>query len=458
MKIIVIGCGKVGSALARQLSEEGHDVSVIDRNPEVVNEVTSSCDVIGIVGNGGSHAVQKEVGIEDADLLIAASDSDELNLLSCLIAKKAGNCSTIARVRNPIYNSEIGFIREELGLSLTVNPEYAAAMEASRLLKFPSAIKIEPFARGHIELLKFPISGNSPLGGHTLAEVTKNIGGDVLVCAVERGPEHNVTIPDGLFRLQAGDILSIIAGPKSAHAFVEKAGMKSRSVANCMIIGGGTIAYYLARILLDSHIDVTIIEKKPEVCKMLAEELPEANIICGDAANQNVLLEEKIESIESFVSLTGMDEENIFLSLYARRASSRDVKLITKVNRINYDDIIDDMNLGSILNPQKIVAEYIVRYVRAMENSIGSNVETLYNIIENKAEALEFLVQEGAPVIGIPLMQLPLKKDVLVACIYRNRQVIIPNGQTRMEMGDRVIVVTTEIGFQDITDILEESR
>ena len=261
-----------------------------------------------------------------------------------------------------------------------------------------------------------------------------------------------------LDKLQAGDILSIIAGPKSAHAFVEKAGMKSRSVSNCMIIGGGTIAYYLARILLDSHIDVTIIEKKPEVCKMLAEELPEANIICGDAANQNVLLEEKIESIESFVSLTGMDEENIFLSLYARRASSRDVKLITKVNRINYDDIIDDMNLGSILNPQKIVAEYIVRYVRAMENSIGSNVETLYNIIENKAEALEFLVQEGAPVIGIPLMQLPLKKDVLVACIYRNRQVIIPNGQTKMEVGDRVIVVTTNIGFQDIRDILEETR
>lgn len=191
---------------------------------------------------------------------------------------------------------------------------------------------------------------------------------------------------------------------------------------------------------------------------MLAEELPEANVICGDAANQNVLLEEKIESIESFVSLTGMDEENIFLSLYARRASSRDVKLITKVNRINYDDIIDDMNLGSILNPQKIVAEYIVRYVRAMENSIGSNVETLYNIIENKAEALEFLVQEGAPVIGIPLMQLPLKKDVLVACIYRNRQVIIPNGQTKMEVGDRVIVVTTNIGFQDIRDILEETR
>ena len=237
MKIIVIGCGKVGSALARQLSEEGHDVSVIDRNPEVVNEVTSSCDVIGIVGNGGSHAVQKEVGIEDADLLIAASDSDELNLLSCLIAKKAGNCSTIARVRNPSYNSEIGFIREELGLSLTVNPEYAAAMEASRLLKFPSAIKIEPFARGHIELLKFPISGNSPIGGHTLAEVTKNIGGDVLVCAVERGPEHNVTIPDGLFRLQAGDILSIIAGPKSAHAFVEKAGLKRYEISNYAVPG-----------------------------------------------------------------------------------------------------------------------------------------------------------------------------------------------------------------------------
>ena len=308
----------------------------------------------------------------------------------------------------------------------------------------------------HIELLKFPISGNSPIGGHTLAEVTKNIGGDVLVCAVERGPEHNVTIPDGLFRLQAGDILSIIAGPKSAHAFVEKAGLKSRSVSNCMIIGGGTIAYYLARILLDSHIDVTIVRRNPRSARCWRRNC-RGQYHLRRRRNQNVLLEEKIEH-RILRQPDRYGRENIFLSLYARRASSRDVKLITKVNRINYDDIIDDMNLGSILNPQKIVAEYIVRYVRAMENSIGSNVETLYNIIENKAEALEFLVQEGAPVIGIPLMQLPLKKDVLVACIYRNRQVIIPNGQTKMEVGDRVIVVTTKIGFQDIRDILEETR
>ena len=451
MKIIVVGCGKVGSALARQLSEEGHDVSVVDKNQQVVNEVSSSCDVLGIVG---SYAVQKDLGVEDADLMIAASDSDELNLLCCLIAKKAGDCSTIARVRNPIYNSEVGFIREELGLSLTVNPEFAAAMEASRLLKFPSAIKIETFARGHVELLKFSVPAGSYLDGKTLAEISRSDKEDVLVCAVERGPNHDVTIPGGAFRLEAGDTISIVAGTKSARAFVEKVGLKSRRVTNCMIIGGGTIGYYLAQNLLESHIAVTIIEKDPVKCDMLSEEIPGANIICGDAANQNVLLEEGISKFESFVSLTGMDEENIFLSLYARKAAAKDVKLITKVNRINYDDIIDDMNLGSILNPQHIAAEYIVRYVRAMENSIGSNVETLYNIIENKAEALEFLIQMGSPVIGIPLINLPIKKGVLIACIYRNREIIIPNGQTMIEVDDRVIVVTTRIGFQDIRDIL----
>ena len=457
MKIIVVGCGKVGSALAAQLSEEGHDVSVVDKNPQVVNEVSSNYDVMGIVGNGGSYSVQKELGVEEADLLIAASDSDELNLLCCLIAKKAGGCSTIARVRNPIYNSEIGFIRDELGLSMTVNPEYAAAMEASRLLKFPSAIKIDTFARGHVELLKFAVPANSPLDGHTLAEISATIKGDVLVCAVEQGTGHDVTIPGGDFRLQAGDTISIVTGTHSARSFMEKVGLKSRSVANCMIIGGGTIGYYLARTLLDSHIAVTIIDKDPERCRILSEDLPEANVICGDAANQNVLLEEGIENCESFVSLTGMDEENIFLSLYARKASAKDIKLVTKINRINYDDIIDEMNLGSILNPQHISAEYIVRYVRAMANSIGSNVETLYNIIENKAEALEFLIQLGAPVIGIPLIDLPIKKGVLIACIYRNRQIIIPNGQSTIEVDDRVIVVTTHMGFQDIRDILQET-
>lgn len=455
MKIIVVGCGKVGSALASQLSEEGHDVSVVDKNQQVVNEVSSHCDVIGIVGNGGSYSVQKELGVEDADLMIAASDSDELNLLCCLIAKKAGDCSTIARVRNPIYNSEVGFIREELGLSLTVNPEYAAAMEASRVLKFPSAIKIEPFARGHVELLKLVVPKDSPLDGHTLAEISRTIKGDILFCAVERGQNHDVTIPGGAFRLQAGDTISIVASPISARIFVQKVGLKSTSVSNCMIVGGGTIGYYLAQILLESHIAVTIIEKDPARCQVLSEDLPGARVICGDAANQDVLLEEGIENCESFVSLTGMDEENIFLSLYARKVSARGAKLITKVNRINYDDIIDDMSLGSILNPQHIVAEYIVRYVRAMENSIGSNVETLYNIIENKAEALEFLIQMGSPVIGIPLIDLPIKRGVLIACIYRNRQVIIPNGQSRIEVDDRVIVVTTQIGFQDVRDILE---
>ena len=453
MKIIVVGCGKVGSALCRQLCEEGHDVSVVDVNQQVVNEVSSSCDVIGIVGNGGSHSVQKDVGVEEADLMIAASDSDELNLLSCLIAKKAGDCSTIARVRNPIYNSEIGFIREELGLSLTVNPEYAAAMEASRLLKFPSAIKIEPFARGHIELLKFPVLENSSLAGRSLAEISKSTKGDVLVCAVERGPNHDVTIPDGAFRLKAGDTISVVASAKSARSFVEKVGLKSRSVANCMIVGGSTIGFYLAKILLENNIRVTIIEKDPEKCRRLSAELPAATVICGDASNQNILLEEGIETCESFVSLTGMDEENLFLSLFAQESSK--AKVITKVDRLDFDDIIKRLDLGTLIHPKNITADIILRYVRALQNSIGSNVETLYKIIENKVEALEFKIQSDSPVVGIPLSQLKVKPNVLIACISHDGRISIPNGNSVIRIDDSVIVVTSQLGFRDIRDILQ---
>ncbi len=451
MKIIVVGCGKVGAALTAQLSQEGHDIAVIDVDSRVVTDISNNYDVLGLVGNGASHSVQMEAGIEKADLLVAATDSDELNLLCCLIAKKAGGCNTIARVRNPVYNSEIDFIKEELGLSLTVNPEYAAATEAARVLRFPSAVQIETFAKGKVEIIKVRIPDGSVLDGCPLAQIHKRTGTDVLICTVERGDQ--VEIPNGAFVLKAGDVISIVASKENTRDFVARIGLKSRRVRDCMIIGGGKIAFYLAQQLIDTGIRVKIIEKDRDRCEELCDLLPKATIIHADAANQNILMEEGIRECESFVTLTGMDEENLFLSLFAQESSK--AKVITKVDRLDFDEIIKRLDLGTLLHPKNITADNILRYVRALQNSIGSNVETLYKIIENKVEALEFMIQTDSPVVGIPLSQLKVKPNVLVACISHDGRISIPNGNSIIRVGDSVIVVTTHLGFRDIRDILK---
>ena len=450
MRIIIVGCGKVGRAITEQLSLEGNDVTVIDLNSVVVHDVTNNFDVMGVVGNGSSYRIQRDAGIEEADLLIAVTGSDELNLLCCLIAKKAGNCNTIARVRNPMYTEEINFIKDELGLSMTINPEYAAATEISRILRFPSAIKIDTFAKGRVELMKFIVDEKSFLNNSSLIDIAKRDQSNVLVCAVERGDD--VIIPKGSFELQEGDTVSIVASPKDARNFFKKMGVETHQVKNVIIVGGGTIAYYLAKQLIAMGIAVKIVEKDRERCEQLSELLSKAVIINGDATNQEVLFEEGIAHTEAFVSLTGIDEGNIFLSLFARKCSK--AKIVTKVNRISFDDIIHNFNLGSLIYPKYITAEYILRYVRAMRNSIGSNVETLYRIIENRAEALEFIITEDAPVVGIPLEELNLKDDIIIACINHKGQAITPNGRTTIEVGDSVVVVTTQRGLQDIKDIL----
>lgn len=452
MKIIIVGCGKVGMTITEQLSNEGHDLAVIDLNNGVIHDATNNFDVMGVVGNGASYNVQMEAGIEEADVLIAVTASDELNLLCCLIAKKAGNCNTIARVRNPMYNKEINFIKEELGLSMIINPEYAAATEISRILRFPTAIKIDTFAKGKVELLEFIIAEGSPLHNCSLIDVAKQLKTDVLVCAVERNEE--VIIPNGSFVLHQGDVISIVAPPRNSRMFFKKIGVDTHQVKNAMIVGGGTIAYYLAASLLNMGIDVKIVEKNQERCEQLSELLPKAVIIHGDATNEDVLMEEGITHCEAFVSLTGIDEGNIFLSLFARNQSK--AKIVTKINRISFDDIINTFNLGSLIYPKYITAEYIVRYVRAMQNSIGSNVETLYRIIDNKVEALEFVIRENNGIVGIPLEKLNLKNNLLIACINRRGSIIAPNGQTEIKVGDTVIIVTTQKGLQDIKDILKE--
>ncbi|MCI6017401.1 MAG: Trk system potassium transporter TrkA [Clostridiales bacterium] len=451
MKIIIVGCGKVGMNITEQLSAEEHDVVVIDENSEKVKAASNSFDVMGVVGNGASYNVQSEAGVESADILIAVTASDELNLLCCLIAKKAGNCRTIARVRNPVYSKEVNFIKEELGLSMIINPEYAAATEIARILRFPSAIKIDTFARGRVELLKFKVSGSLKICGCMLMDIKNRFKTDVLVCAVERDKE--VIIPGGNFVIRENDIVSIITSHKGAAEFFRRIGLETHQVHKAMLVGGGKIAFYLAKQLTEMGIDVRIIELNRKRCEELCEELPKAVVINGDATNQELLVEEGLLSTEAFVTLTNYDEENILLALYAK--SKTDAKLIAKVNRLTFDEVINNMDLGSIVYPKFITSNSILQYVRAMSNSIGSNVTTLYKILDNKAEALEFTVTESAPVIGVPLQKLNLKDHLLVCCINRNGKIITPNGQDMIKAGDTVIIVTTNRGLKDIKDILK---
>lgn len=451
MQIIIVGCGNVGTSLTEELSEEGHNITVVDTNAARVEEVANRCDVMGIVGNGASFLIQKEAGISAADLMIAVTASDELNLLCCLIAKKAGGCHTIARVRNPIYNKEIAYIKEELGLSMVINPEQAAANEIARLLKFPSAIKVDTFAKGKVELLKCKLGEDSILAGHPLTDISAKLHCDVLICTVERGDE--VFIPSGNFELQAKDVISVVASPKKANEFFKKIGMTTNRIKNCMIVGGGETTYYLAKQLLPMGIEVKIIEQDKARCNELSELLPQAMIICGDGTERSLLLEEGVEQTQAFVTWTSMDEENIMLTLFAKSISK--AKNVTKIHRIEYDEIIESLDLGSVLYPKNITAEYIIQYVRAMQNSIGSNIETLYQLIENKVEALEFRVHEQSELIGIPLKELRLKDNLLLACINRRGRIITPGGQDTIEVGDTVIVVTTNRGFHDLKDILK---
>ncbi len=452
MHIIIVGCGKVGRTLAEQLQEENIDLYLIDTVEKTINDITEDIDAMGIVGNGASINTLMEAGINTADILIAVTASDELNLLCCLIAQKTGRCHTIARVRNPVYSQEIGFIKEKLGISMIINPELAAASEISRLLRFPAAIKIDPFSRGRVELLKFKVLPEFGLDGMPVSKITEKYRCDVLFCAIEN--KNELSIPGGDHLVHNGDFVSIIATPQNAALFFKKIGLKTHQVRNALIIGGGTISYYLAKALSDSRIPFKIIEQDSQRCEFLSEQLPSATIINGDGTDRSLLIEEGLETVESFVSLTNLDEENIFLSLFAKTVTK--AKLIAKVNRLPYTDIIDDLDIGSVIYPKYITADSILRYVRAMQNTIGSNVETLYHILDNQAEALEFAIHDYSPVVGVPLSDLKLKHNLLVCCLARSGKIRIPRGQDTIQIGDNVIIVTTHKGLRDICDILEK--
>lgn len=452
MKIILVGGGKVGTALARQLSEEGHNVTVIDTNKPRVEHISEAYDVMGIVGNGASIATLYEAGIEEADVFIAITGSDELNLLCCMFAKKAGHCHTIARVRNPSYSHELEFIKKQTGISAIVNPEMAAAMEISHLLRFPGASKIDTFADGRVRLIKCALTEAQGMDGMAIRDILSRLGSDVLVCAVERGAD--VLIPNGDFVLRNGDQVTFLATQERARDFFQKINLPVRPVKNALIVGGGAIAFYLSQELLENKVRVRIVERDPARCIQLAEELPEAQILNEDGSNRDFLLSEGLGSAEAFVALTNIDEENVLLTLFAKKHSKG--KLVTKINRLEFDDIISGLELGSIVYPKYMTCDYIVQYVRALQNEAGSNVKTLYRILDDRVEALEFTVHEESKATGVPLSRLRLKQNLLLCCIMRGEQIRIPRGGDEIQVGDNVIVVTLEHGLHDLRDIVAD--
>ena len=450
LRIIIVGCGKVGRTLVEQLSQEGHDITIVDRDGQKAQALANLYDIMGVQGNGASYGVLKEAGIETADLLIAVTQSDELNLLCCTVGKQVANCAAIARVRTPDYSREVGYLREKLGLAMIINPEMEAAAEAARILYLPTALEIDSFAHGQADLIKFKVPEGNVLDGMNLITLGQRIAPDILICAAER--DGKVIIPRGQYTIRAGDILSFAASRAVGKKFLEDIGFKTNRVRNAMLIGGGRAAYYLARQLLSMGIQVKIIEINRARCEELSILLPKAVIINGDGTSEELLREEGIERAEAVVALTGIDEENILLTLFARRVSQ--AKTITKINRITFQDVINNLDLGSVIYPKYITSEAIIRYVRAMRESMDSNIETLYHMFDHRAEAVEFRVDAPSGVTDIPLKDLRLKDSLLVCAIYRDGKVRIPNGQDAIRVGDTIMVVTTHTGFSDIRDIL----
>lgn len=450
MKIIIVGDGKVGSALARQLSGEGHDLTIIDSDPRVLGQSADQLDVMVVNGNGATMHTLKDAGADRADILIAATSRDELNLLTCLTAKRLGATHTIARIRNPEYADQLIEMRDELGLSLTVNPESSAAQEAYQLLQFPSFLKRESFAKGRVEIVALPVEKNSQLCGIAMHQLYDIARVNVLVCVVERGDE--VYIPDGTFTLREGDTIYVTAALDSLAKLVKNLGLVDHKVKNLLIIGGSRIALQLAARCLKGGIAVKIIEQRHERAVELAELLPAATIIEADGSLQDVLEEEGIRSYDAVATLTGIDEENLVLSMLASNIGVG--KVITKIDRIQYPEVFRQSEIGSVINPKDICCANIVRYVRAMSTASASDAMiTLHPIADGKAEALEFRASEKTRYLDVPLKDVPLKSGILIACITHQGRTIIPRGDSRFYPDDTLIVVTS--GGRTVSDLAD---
>ena len=451
MKIVIIGCGKVGRTLSASLSNGKNDVILIDRNTDAIMRVQDMQDVMCIEGDGADVDVQLEANVDKSGLLIAATTSDELNILCCLIAKNLGVKKTISRVRNPLYYKQMDIVKEDLGLSMVINPELTTADEILRILMFPAAAQVEVFAKGRMELVEYKLDENSLLDGKSLIDIYKIRKIKFLICAVERDSE--IFIPSGDFILHSGDKVYVAASHRNLENFFKDIGVLTNKVKTVMIVGGGRIAHYLTRQLLAIGMRVKIIENKLEKCRELAETFTKATIIYGDGTDSDLLEEEGIRDVDAFVSLTGMDEENIIMSLFAKNNSN--AKIITKINRDNYVELALNMGLDTLLSPRKLAASLILSFVRSIDTS-PKNIEALYHIAQNQVEAIEFKINEdNSTMIGVPLKSLKIKKNILICGIMRERKVIIPGGDDYFKDGDSVIVISKDHQFSNIEDILE---
>lgn len=451
MKIVIIGDGKVGHKLAVQLSEENYDITLIDQNEGKLKEALNKMDIFCITGNGADAEIMKQADVPHADLVIACASADEMNMLSCLLARRLGAKHTIARVRNPIYYRQIGMLKEDLHLSMAVNPELAASNEILRVLLFPEASKVETFMKGRVELVEYAVGGEQPLTDISLAEVYRKFQIKILVCAVKRGKE--VYIPDGNFVVREGDRLHIVAAHQDLRTFFKSLGRKNAKVKKVIICGGGHVCFYLAAQLLQVGMKVKIIERNEQRCEELCELLPKATIINGNAADQDLLMEERIADADAFVALTGMDEENIIMSFFAKTIGVP--KIIAKVNDDTRAQMVEGLGIDSIVSAKSATADEIMGYVRARNNSYSSaNVETMYRLVQGKVEALEFIIKKECEYTNVPLKDLPIKKNNLIACIGRRRKVIVPNGDDHLEVGDSVMVVTKDRIVSNFSDIL----
>jgi len=453
MKILIAGCGKIGTTILSSLIAEGHDLTVIDTDADVIAEITNIYDTIGVVGNAADCETLEEAGIASADVFIAAMNSDELNMLSCFLARRMGAGHTVARIRNPEYNdNSLAFMCRELGLSLAINPEMSAARELYNMLRLPSAIKVEKFSGQNFEMVEVRLKQDSPLDGMKLSEMRSAYRrAKFLVCFVQRGEE--VFIPDGNFVLRSGDKIGMTASPAEIQKLLREIGILQRQARAVMLLGGSRTAYYLARHLTESGTDVKIIERDEAHCERLCDLLPRAVIIHGDGADQELLLEEGLHDTDAFVSLTGMDEENILVSIFA--VSQNVPKVITKINRDELESMAEKLGLDSIVTPRHIISDTLVSYVRALANSRGSHIETLYKLADDKAEALEFIASRDAKCLGIPLRDLQMKPGILIGGIIRGRTPIIPTGADCILADDRIIVIAAEHRLQDLSDIMK---
>ena len=452
LKCIIVGSGKVGQALVDVLCNEGNDITLIDQDAAKVEEMTSAYDILGIVGNGASFRIQQEAGIHDADLLIAVTESDELNLLCCIVAKQVWDCATIARVRTPDYSVEANFLRDRLGLAMIINPEQSAAMEIANLLSMPGALEVASFAHGQARLIRAKLEAGSPIIGMTVAEYAQQYQDPMLFCAIERNDK--VYIANGNFLFRENDIVAFVCSYLQSRLCLSHIGITSGAVKNCLIVGGGKASYYLSKLLLADHIAVKIIERDRARCEFLSEELSDAIIIHGDGTDESLLYEEELATTEAFVPLTGIDEENIILTLHAKQVSS--AKVVTKIDRFTFKNVLRSLDLGSVVYPRYLTAEAIIAYARARRASLESNkIVTLSQLYEQKVECIEFFIDESsASITGTPIRNLHLKPDLMISFISRHGKVLFPLGSDTIEVGDSVMVVTTHKGFSDILDIL----